>query len=367
MIKEKLIERFLRYCSVGSESCDEREFALMIEAELQALGLETWRDEIGDKCGSNGFNVHAFLPGEGEPILFSAHMDTATPGKVVKPVIDGDVIRSDGTSILGGDDKSGIAAVMEALECLMANPRPHRPIEVFFSICEELGLLGAEHADYSKIRSREAVVLDGDIPGCVTNQTAGILRFHVELTGRASHAALDPNGGVNALKAAAEIVSRTQLGYLDDGDAVLNIANLQCPGEGNMVCDKASFDVELRAFSPERRQQRLDYVLGIIEDVCAATPGLSYTWEQNMCTAILNVPADSALLRRVDQVLTGLGVKPQLLKSFAGCDATYLDINGIAAIDYGTGMQNVHATDEYILIDDLVKTGLFVEGMMDVV
>lgn len=365
MIKERLIERFLRYCACGSESCDEREFALMIEAELQALGLETWRDEIGDKCGSNGFNVHAFLPGEGEPILFSAHMDTATPGKLVKPVIDGDIIRSDGTSILGGDDKSGIAAVMEALECLKEQPRPHRPIEVFFSICEELGLLGAEHADYSKLRSREAVVLDGDIPGCVTNQTAGILRIHVEITGRASHAALDPESGVNALMAAARIVSRTELGYLDDGDAVINIANLMAPGEGNMVCGKASFDVELRAFSQERREQRLKYVLDIIDQVCAATPGLSYTWSETMCTAILNVPADSPLLQRVDKVLSDMDAKPRLLKSFAGCDATHLDLNGIAAIDYGTGMQNVHATDEFIRIDDLVKTCRFVEGMMD--
>lgn len=365
MNKDRLIDRFVKYCACPSESCDELAFAEMIEAELQQLGLETWRDEIGAQCGSNGFNVHAFLPGEGEPILFSAHMDTATPGKVVNPVIDGDIIRSDGTSILGSDDKSGIAAVMEMLECLKENPRPHRPIEVFFSVCEELGLLGAEHADYSKIRSKEAVVLDGDYPGCITNQTAGILRFKVEITGKSSHAALDPESGINALKAAAQVVSRAKLGYHDIG--VLNIANFLAPGEGNMVSDKAVFDVELRAFTEDDRTTLKNYILNIVEEVCAETPGLTYTHEEVMKTAILYVPEDSNLLKRMIEVYTSLGEAPQLLKSYAGCDATYLDINGIAAVDYGTGMQLVHSTEEFIRIDDLVKTTLFVEGMVDVV
>ena len=365
MNQERLIKRFTDYCSCGSESGDELAFCEMIENELKQLGLETWRDEIGGQFGSNGFNVHAYLEGEGEPIMFSAHLDTATPGKTVTPVIDGDVIRSDGTSILGSDDKSGIAAVMEALECLKEAPRPHRPVEVFFSICEELGLLGSEAADYSKIRSREAVVLDGDIPGCITNQTAGILRLHIEMTGRVSHAALDPASGINALKAAAEVVQRTQLGYLDDGFSVINIANFAAPGESNMVSGKASFDVEIRAFSEELREQRRQYILDIVEDVCAGTRGLSYTCEETLRTAILNVERDSPLFIRICEVLAGIGAKPQILKTFAGCDASNLDIHGIAAIDYGTGMNNVHATDEYIYIKDLADTARFVEGMMD--
>lgn len=365
MNKNRLIERFMRYCACPSESGNEREFALLIEKELQELGLETWRDEIGDKCNSNGFNVHAFLPGEGEPILFSAHLDTAVPGKVVNPVLMEDRICSDGTSVLGGDDKSGIAAAMEALECLVEEPRPHRPVEIFFSICEELGLMGAEHADYSKIRSRQAVVLDGGTPGCVMNQTAGIMRMKVEISGKASHAALDPDGGINALKAAAEVVCRAQLGYHDGGDSVINIANLHAPGEGNMVSDKVSFDVEMRAFSEEALKVRQDYILGIIEDVCNADAGLSYTWKETLRTAILHVPTDSPLLQRVDAVLSAMNAKPRLLKSFAGCDASHLDLNGIAAVDFGTGMQAIHSTEEFILIDDLVKTTLFVESMME--
>lgn len=364
MDKQRLIERFMRYCACGSESGQERDFALMIENELKELGLETWRDEIGEACNSNGFNVHGFLPGEGEPILFSAHLDTAVPGKTVTPILMDDRICSDGTSVLGGDDKSGIAAVMEALECLRESPRPHRPVEVFFSICEELGLLGAEHADYSKIRSKQAVVLDGSIPGCVMNQTAGIFRMRVEVRGKASHAALDPNSGVNALKAAAEMICRIPCGYQDGGDSVVNVANFHAPGEGNMVPDLVTFDVEIRAFSAELVDCRRDHALHVVEEICAATEGLSFCWKELMRTAILHVPTDSPLLRRVVKVLEEMDAPPELLKSFAGCDASHLDLNGIAAVDFGTGMQAIHSTEEYILVDDLVKTTHFVEGMM---
>ena len=355
----------MRYCACASESGFERDFAELIENELKELGIETWRDEVGEICGSNGFNVHAFLPGEGEPILFSAHMDTATPGKIVYPIIEGDIIRTNGDSILGGDDKSGIAAVMEALESLIEAPRPHRPIEVFFSICEELGLQGAANADYSKIHSRQAVVLDGSTPGCIMNQTAGIFRMKIELTGKASHSALDPENGVNALKAAAEIISNAEFGYMDGGDSVVNIANLLSPGEANMVADKASFDVEIRAFSEELIEKRKEHILDIISNVCRETPGLAFNWEKTMRTAILHVPIDSSLLIRVIEVLSAMGAKPDLLKSFAGCDASHLDLNGIAAVDFGTGMQKVHSTSEYIRISDLEKTTKFVEGMID--
>ena len=149
MNKQRLLDRFLRYINCPSESGSERSFCELIEQELSALGLEVKRGEVGEKCGSNGFNLYAFLPGDGEPLLLSAHLDTVSPGVGIRPVIEDGVIRSSGDTILGADDKSGVAAILEALETLHEGGLAHRPVEVLFSICEELGLLGAKYADYS--------------------------------------------------------------------------------------------------------------------------------------------------------------------------------------------------------------------------
>ena len=118
MNKQRLLDRFLRYINCPSESGSERSFCELIEQELSALGLEVKRGEVGEKCGSNGFNLYAFLPGDGEPLLLSAHLDTVSPGVGIRPVIEDGVIRSSGDTILGADDKSGVAAILEALETL---------------------------------------------------------------------------------------------------------------------------------------------------------------------------------------------------------------------------------------------------------
>jgi tripeptide aminopeptidase len=364
--KTRLLERFFRYVTCDSESGSEGRFCAMIEDELVKLGMEVWRDEIGHLCNSDGYNIHAFLPGVGEPILFSAHLDTAVPGIGIVPIIDGDIIRSSGDTILGADDKSGIAAVMEALESYIEDEkRPHRPVEVFFSICEEMGLLGAEHADYSKIKSRQALVLDGSERGCIMNQTAGILRLHVKLFGKSSHAALAPQNGINAVKAASWIIQNIQCGYLDGGDSDINIANLLAPGEANMVPDRASFDVEIRGFATEIIDSRKGHVEDVISWCSKLIPGITYTVETTMRAPVLHVPPESPLLKRLCSVCSSLDISPKLLRSFAGCDAIHLDAHGIETVDFGTGMADVHSVNESILIEDLVRTTLVVEGMME--
>ena len=148
MDTNRLTERFMDYVRCDSESRDERRFCEKLEAELVALGLEVRRDDVSESTGSNGFNIHARLNGTGKPLLFSCHMDTVFPGKGITPVIRDGVICSDGTTILGSDDKSGIAAVMESLHRIVEGNLPHRTIEVMFTVCEEIGLLGSKNADY---------------------------------------------------------------------------------------------------------------------------------------------------------------------------------------------------------------------------
>ena len=157
MINEKrLLDRFLKYVQIDSPTKFEREFAEYLMKEMEEMGLEVYMDDAGEKVGSNSGNVIGKLKGNtnGQTILFSAHMDTVSPGKGIKPVIKDGVIYSDGTTVLGGDDKAGIAAILEAVETVIEQDIPHGDIEIVFSIYEEGGLFGAKNLDYSKLKAK---------------------------------------------------------------------------------------------------------------------------------------------------------------------------------------------------------------------
>ena len=152
MIQERnLLSRFYRYVQVDSESGNEGAFCQLLLRELEKMGVRAHMDTAGKKIGSNGGNIYCYLPGtlSGEPLLLVAHTDTVGPGCGIKPKLQGDIITSEGETVLGGDDKSGVALIMENMQVLLDNHIPHRPIEVLFTISEERGLLGSTHLDYS--------------------------------------------------------------------------------------------------------------------------------------------------------------------------------------------------------------------------
>ena len=146
-----------------------------IKKYCEEMGAEVEIDDAGEKVGGNSGNVIARFKGtipNAEPIMMSAHMDTVVPGEGVKPIVEGDIIRTDGTTVLGGDDKSGCAVIIETIRCLKEQNIPHTDIEAVFSICEEVGLLGAKHLDVSKIRSKYGIVFDSDDPGLSLHEGA---------------------------------------------------------------------------------------------------------------------------------------------------------------------------------------------------
>src|ERR687893_2087247 len=169
MINEERIKNLLlELVQIDSVSREEREVAQRIKQYCEELGAEVFIDDAGEKVGGNSGNVIARFKGsiaDAEPIMMSAHMDTVVPGEGVKPVVEGDIIRTDGTTVLGGDDKSGIAVIIESIRCLQEQSIPHAPIDAVFSICEEVGLIGAKNVDLSRIRAKYGIVFDSDDPG----------------------------------------------------------------------------------------------------------------------------------------------------------------------------------------------------------
>jgi len=163
--RQRAFDEFVTLVGIGSVSRKEAEIAKRLIPTLEAMGATVEVDDAGPKAKSDTGNVLARFPGSAPgaaPFLLCAHMDTVVPGEKVVPVVSGDIVRTDGTSVLGGDDKSGIVAILEAVRTIRAQRIPHGPIEVLFTVCEELGLIGAKHFDVARLSARRGLVLDCD-------------------------------------------------------------------------------------------------------------------------------------------------------------------------------------------------------------
>lgn len=351
MNQEHVKDRFYRYISCPSVSFHEKDFCLMVEEDLKALGFEVKRQEIGHLFGSDGWNIYAFLPGEGEPVLFSAHLDTMPPGENIKPVEKDGIIYSSGDTILAADDKAGVASAIEAAEIIVNSGAKHRPIEFLFMLGEEVGMLGSKNADYAMVRSRECVVLDYDDVGTMINRAPAYVQLHFEIKGKLAHAGIEPDKGNNALKAACEAISNIPCGFIGD-ISVQNVANLLAPGRTNAVSDTASFDTEVRSFDEAIEQRLLQEMIHQVELACSKY-GTTYTVSENRVSDVLYVPEDSHLIQTLSKAMEEAGITPVVERTYGGSDATWISANGIAAVNTGVGMKDVHSTAENLAIKDL--------------
>lgn len=354
MDTERLLNRFYRYVRCDSESGNEAAFCAMIEDELRALGLEVIRDEVGERCGSDGYNIFARLNGDGDALLLSAHLDTVCPGKSVEPVLDGEYIRSAGNTVLGADDKAGVAAIMEALTLALEEEAPRRTIEILFTVCEEPGLLGGKYADFTLVTAKKAVVLDSESLGEIINRAPANLFARVQVKGKAAHAGMAPEQGIHALKAAARAVAEISVGRVDE-ITVMNIANFSAPGKTNIVADYASFDMEFRSLREERLQEHIKSTEHSLKQACKEY-GADFSVQYERRSDVVFVPEDSPFMSELRRVYKALDVECKAEVSFGGSDATYIQAAGIEALNLGIGMRAVHSCDEHIAVRDLITT-----------
>ena len=194
--RDRLVKTFTDLVQIDSPSGEEEAMAVELTQRLEGFGLTVKRDAYGNVIANDG---------RPDPILLSAHMDTVEPGRGIKPSVDGDRIVSDGTTILGGDCKCGVSAILEALESVYEDGlTPHTGIEVAFTREEEIGLVGARNLDFSMLTAKEAIVFDGEGSAAqITSSSPTYIGFDVEITGRAAHAGVEPEKGLSAIRIAA--------------------------------------------------------------------------------------------------------------------------------------------------------------------
>jgi tripeptide aminopeptidase len=364
MINEERIKNLLlELVQIDSVSREEREVAERIRHYCEQLGAEVEIDDAGAKVGGNTGNVIARFPGTipgAEAIMMSAHMDTVVPGRGVKPVVEGDIIRSDGTTVLGGDDKSGCAVILEVVRCLQEQNIPHAPIDAVFSICEEVGLLGAKHVDTSRLRARYGLVFDSDDPGFLFTKGPSANHFEFKIYGLESHAGVAPEEGISAIRIAAEAIAAMKLGRIDD-ETTANIGVIHGGEATNIVTNLVTLRGEARSLDDAKLEAQTRHMVECLEQAAAryevtvdgVTTRGRVESHVNREYHAMDVSDDSRVVRLVKEAASKMGLKVETMASGGGCDANIFNKLGIECANLGTGMRAIHTVKEWLDVKDM--------------
>lgn len=363
---KRLTDEFCDLAGINSQTFGEREMADTLKCKLSELGFEVFEDEAGAEYGSDTGNVFARLRGDmpGEPIMFSAHMDTVGPCENKKIIIDHDgKIRTDETTVLGADDVSGIAALLEAIRSTIESGSPRRDIEFLFTIGEEFFLKGASGFDFGAARAKQVYVLDVDGPvgSAIVSAPTGI-RIIANIRGKAAHAAISPEDGISAIRIAASAVANMKLGRLDP-ETTANIGIITGGKSGNIVPDSCFVEGETRSLSTEKAEAQLRHMVGCIEQAAWQSGGTCEIEITKIYDAY-SVPPDSAVIKRFEAACAQCGVETRLLSSTGGSDNSIFSARGLEGIVIACGMHEIHSVREYTYISELVQTAEIVGKLM---
>lgn len=358
MDQKRIIDEFKELVSIEVHSRDERSIADVLKEKLTALGLTVTEDKAGEVLGGNTGNLYAQLPGstDGEPVLFSAHMDRVGNHGHIVPLVkeeEGKIV-SDGTSILAGDDIGGVTAILAMLREVKEKQIPHGPIEVAFSVCEETGVEGSRQYDFSKFRSKSAFVYDASgKAGTIVLAAPSKGRVTIRVHGVTAHAGNEPEKGLNALKVAADLIMQLPDGRLSPVSTA-NFSIIEAGSATNVVCDLVTITGEQRSRDAKEYQQ-------ISADIQAAADRISEKYHTKIEVELhtlyhafkLEEAARPCVLAK--EAAEAACAVPFFKEGGGGMDANHFNEHGIAAVGIGTGNFKCHTSEEYQVIDDLVK------------
>ncbi|MCP4345669.1 MAG: M20/M25/M40 family metallo-hydrolase [Desulfobacterales bacterium] len=361
--KDRLAETFMFLVGIDSVTKDEASIAGEIKKILESLGAETSIDRAGEKTGSNTGNLIARFNGNspGPPLLLSAHMDTVEPGKGIKPVLKDGVFTSDGTTILGADDKSAIAVIIETMKVLKENNLPFAPVEIVLTVCEEIGLVGAKHLDYSLITAKYGYVLDAEDTEGIVTQAPGSNKFELTIHGKAAHAGSAPEKGINAISLAGKAIGKLELGRIDH-ETTCNIGVIEGGIATNIVPDLVTVRGETRSHDKEKLARITDEIISSFKEVVdnyqpsSGTEGLPRL-DIQLENVFFNtdIPEDHPIIKLARKASSNIGRKMTLKRSGGGADANIFFQKGIITGVLGTGMRDAHTVQESVRLDDMVR------------
>ncbi len=370
--RDRLGETFKFLVEIDSISKEEATISSEIRKILESLGAETVVDSAGDKIGGNSGNLIAKFKGnrQAPPLLLNAHMDTVEPGKGITAVLEEGIFTSDGTTILGADDKSAIAILIETVKIIQENDLPYGPIELVLTVCEEIGLLGAKHLDLSLIESEYGYALDAtDTEGIVTRAPSAN-RLEFKIHGKDAHAGAAPEKGINAISLASKAIAKLEIGRIDH-ETTCNIGMIEGGLAINIVPNLVTVKGEARSHDEDKLSKVTNEMVSSFKEVVEnhkeassddGLPRLDVYVEKDFSRTF--IPDEHPVVLLACKAAENLGRKMVTKTTGGGADANILFGKGIVTGVLGTGMRDMHTVRESVRLDDMVKT---VELLLEII
>ena len=357
--KERLVNELFELVQIDSETKHERKIADALLKKFQELGLENvHEDDSAKDSGCEAGNVFAYLKGNvsGAPVLFlNAHMDTVVPGVGVKPSInaDGNIV-SDGSTVLGSDDKAGVAAMLEVIRVLKENSLPHGDIEFLVTAGEESGLLGARGVDRAKLKAKLGYALDtGGKVGNLKVQAPARKMVNAEIFGKPAHAGNAPEKGVSAITIASKAIANMPLGRIDS-ETTANIGTFKAESPTNIVCDHAIIYAEARSLDNGKLDRQAEAMQKAFEDAAAEMGGRAEVVVKMDCAAFKLSEGD-LVVDVAKRAAAKIGRPCELFAAGGASDANIFNGFGLPTAILACGYGDVHSKGEWIPVEELVK------------
>ncbi len=372
--RNRMADVFRSLVQIDSVSKKEGAIAKALRDIFESLKGEVYIDGAGSKVEGDTGNLIARFKGSDAgsvPLLLNAHMDTVQPGEGVKILFTDGTFASDGSTILGADDKSALAIIIETIRILQENRLQYSPLEVVVTICEEVGLLGAKHLDYSLLTAQYGYSIDAsDTEGIVTRAPAAN-RLEFKVHGRDAHAGAAPEKGINAIHLASRAISEICLGRIDE-ETTANIGLIQGGKATNIVPSLVTVAGEVRSHNPKKLVaetqkiiQSFERQVSVYKERFASDDGLPrLEADIREDFSNLKIPEDHPVVTLAKDAAAGLGRKMEAKTSGGGSDANIFFGHGIVTGVLGTGMKDMHTVRESIRLDDMVKS---VELLLEIV
>ena len=364
--EERMTEHLMDIIRIDSPSKREKDVATKLEKEMKDLGAECFYDDADEKIGANVGNLIVKLPGtkkNAPPFFLCSHMDTVSPGEGIKPRVEDRVMKSDGTTILGSDDKSGVSIIVEVLRTLKENNVPYGDIEVAFTICEEIGLLGAKFLDASNFKSTYGIVLDSSTPQRLVLRCPCSDIMDVRIHGVEAHSGLCPENGISAVEILSDAVSKMKLGRIDH-ETTANIGKVKGGSATNIVPGLVEIKAEARSHDEGKLDAQIQHMRDCFIEAAKSREllldgerlGARAEIEIERVYPVMNVSPQAIVTELVLQAAANLEHDIELHTSGGGCDANFINEKGIECVNLGTGMYELHTVNEYLLLDEFRRS-----------
>lgn len=359
--QDRLVKQFIELVQIDSESKHEQNISKHLKQVFQDLGLTVEEDDSAAQTGHGSGNlIFTLAATEGKSnvptVFFTGHMDTVSPGNGIKPQIGDDgVIRSDGTTILGSDDKAGLTAMIEAIRIIQETNIPHGTLRFVITAGEEVGLKGSRAMKPGWLQADFGFALDSNgTIGDIAVAAPGRAEIFITFRGKTAHAGVNPEDGISAIQVASKAVSRMPLGRIDS-ETTANIGSFSGIGPLNVVCDQVKLEAEARSIVSDKLNAQIAKMKEASESA-AKDYGAECEFVANIVYAAYMFDDNAPIVKLASKALQAVGCTPRTFHSGGGSDANVFNGLGIPTVNLAVGYKEIHTTKENIAISDLVKT-----------